>query len=56
MTILEYVKDKEMTIAGLARKLGYTRRYISAIAHGRMKASQTVIDKIIVFTQGAVTF
>jgi hypothetical protein len=54
MTLREYLKDIQSTIAEFSFQIDYTRSHINNIMLGKSRASSKLKNKIFKFTQGKV--
>lgn len=54
ITLLEFIKEKDMTITQFAQSIGYTRNHISKICSGYSKPSQHLKFVIDLVSEGKV--
>jgi plasmid maintenance system antidote protein VapI len=56
MKLNAYIKLKGVTITGAAKAIGVSRPYLHDILSGRKEAGRKLVDKIALWSDGAVTY
>jgi hypothetical protein len=56
MELIEYLKEKNISIQCFANKVDYTREHMSKVVNGKSKPSEKLKRQISRLTKGLVTF
>jgi len=54
LDLLDWLEKKNRSIAEFARQIGYTRSYMSQIAHKRLKPSDKLVKIVLRWSKGKV--